>query len=209
MNEQLFNHNDIYTLLFNGDISGAIHAFENKTDTATHTPATRAMYLSSLNIGIYNYILTNEKISLHQCCYENEKKIATVTKDSLLQTGAEIIRSYGMDKRYMIEKYSNIHIKKAMYYIHDHISESVSLKNVCDAISITPSYLCQIFKKEVGTSFCDYVMSHRLKVAKELLKCTDYSIEEIAERTGFKTNAYFSTCYKKLYGISPSKERLK
>lgn len=207
MNEQLFNHSDIYTLLFHGDINGAIQAFENKTDSASHTPATRAIYLSSLNIGIYNYILIKENISLHECCYENEKKISTVTKDSLLQTGAEIISSYGMDKRYMIEKYSNIHIKNAMYYIHGHINEPLSLKDVCDAICITPSYLCQLFKKEVNISFRDYVMSHRLKVAKKLLKCTDHTIEEIAERCGFKNSAYFSTCYKKMYGFPPSKER--
>lgn len=209
MNEHLFNHNDIYTLLFHGDIGGAILAFENKTDVAAHTPATRAIYLSSINIGIYNYILTKENISLHECCYENEKKISTVTKDSLLQIGAEIINSYGMDRRYMIEKYANIHIKNAMYYIHDHINESLSLKHVCDSICITPSYLCQLFKKEVNTSFCDYVMSHRLKIAKTLLISTDYSIEEIAEKCGFKNSAYFSTCYKKIYGISPSKEKFK
>lgn len=209
MNELLFNHNDIYTLLFYGDIQGAISLFTSKTDSDSLTPTARAMYLSSLNIGIYNYILTKENISLHDCCYENEKKIATVTKDSLLQTGAEIISSYGMDKRYMIEKHSNPHIKNAMYYIHTHINETLSLNNVCDAICITPSYLCQLFKREANISFCDYVSSHRLKIAKSLVCDTNYSIEEIAERCGFKNNSYFSTCYKKKYGVSPSKERSK
>lgn len=142
-----------------------------------------------------------ENISLHDCCYENEKKISTVTKESLLQTGADIISSYGMDKRYMIEKYSNCHIKNAMYYIHSHIDESLTLADVCEHICITPSYLCQLFKRDVGMSFCDYVMSHRLKVAKGLLNCTDNPIEEIALKCGFKNDAYFSTCYKKVYGI--------
>lgn len=209
MTEALFNHNDIYTLLYHGDIKGAIAIFTGKTDEAIYTPSERAIYLSSLNIGIYNYILTRENISLHDCCYENEKKIATVTKSSLLKTGAEIISSYGMDKRYMIEKYENWHIKNAMYYIHAHINEQLTLKDVCDTICITPSYLCQLFKRDVHMSFCDYVMSHRLKIAKGLLHCTDYSIEEIAEKCGFKNSAYFSTCYKKMYGFPPSKERAK
>lgn len=209
MNEHLFNHNDIYTLLYHGDINGAITIFKKKTDESAYTPATRAIYLSSLNIGIYNYILMKENISLHDCCYENEKKIATVTKDSLITTGAEIISSFGLDKRYMIEKYSNLHIKNAMYYIHAHINEQITLGDVCNAISITPSYLCQLFKKDVQISFCDYVMSHRLKLAKGLLKRTDYSIEEIAEKCGFKNGSYFATCYKKAFGFSPSKERMR
>lgn len=208
MSETLFNHNDIYTLLYHGDIHGAIATFKAKTDESIYTPTSRAIYLSSLNIGIYNYILIKENVSLHDCCYENEKKIATVTKNSLLQTGAEIISSYGMDKRYMIEKYQNYYVKNAMYYIHTHITEQLTLKEVCDTICITPSYLCQLFKKEVHMSFCDYVMSHRLKLANELIFSTDYSIEEISEKCGFKNNAYFSTCYKKMYGLSPSKERL-
>ncbi len=210
MNETLFNHNDIYTLLYHGDIQGAVAIFKEKTVVDSHTPTSRAIYLSSLNIGIYNYILMKENISLHDCCYENEKKISTVTKESLLQTGADIISSYGMDKRYMIEKYSNCHIKNAMYYIHSHITdEPLTLADVCEHICITPSYLCQLFKREVGMGFCDYVMSHRLKVAKGLLNCTDNPIEEIALKCGFKNGAYFSTCYKKIYGCPPSKERMK
>lgn len=209
MNETLFNHNDIYTLLYHGDIQGAVSLFKTKTDINAHTPTSRNIYLSSLNIGIYNYILVKENVSLHDCCYENEKKIATVTKDTLFQAGADIIISYGMDKRYMIEKYTNCHIKNAMYYIHSHIGEPLTLTDVCEHVCVTPSYLCQLFKREVHMSFCDYVMSHRLKVAKGLLNSTDYPIEEIAQKCGFKNGAYFSTCYKKMYGFPPSKERMK
>lgn len=209
MNESLFNHQDICTLLYHGDISGAIAIFADKTSKVSYTPTTRAIFLSSLNMAIYNYILMKEHISLHDCCYENEKKITTVTKDSLIQIGAEIINCYGMDKRYMIEKYTNTHIKNAMYYIHTHINEPLTLKTVSQAININPSYMCQLFKKEVLMSFCDYVMTHRLKLAKGLLNSTDYSIEKISEICGFKNGAYFSTCYKKIYGISPSHQRAK
>ena len=207
MNEHLFNHNDIYILLYHGDTDGAISIFNDKTDTSALTPATRAIYLSSLNIGIYNYILTRDKVSLHDCCYENERKIATVTMNTTLQTGADIISSYGMDRRYLIEKYENEHVKNALYYIHSHLGQPLTLKDVCDAICLTPSYLCQLFNRKVCMSFCDYVMSYRLKVAKELLNCTTHSIEEIAEKCGFKNSTYFSTCYKKMYGFPPSKER--
>lgn len=204
----LLNHQDIYTLLYHGDIDGAVRLFSCKARESLYTPDKRHIYLSSLNFGIYNYILFRENISLHDCCYENEKKIAGVTKDTLISVGSDIICSYGTDIRYMIEKHKNIHIKNAIYYIHSHISEQLTLKSVSHAVNITPSYLCQLFKKEVHLSFCDYIMSHRIKLAKELLNCTNYSIEDIAEQCGFKNCAYFSTCYKKAVGIPPSHERI-
>lgn len=207
MNAASLNHTDIYMLLYHGDITGAVGIFRKKTDENGFTPAARGMYLSSLNFGIYNYILMKENISLHDCCYENEKKITNVTKDSFITIGIDIINSYGMDKRYMIEKYSNVHIKNAMYYIHTHINEQLSLRAVSEAVNLNPSYLCQLFKKEVHTSFSNYITTQRIKLAKGLLNCTDYSIEEISEKCGFKSTAYFSTCYKKALGIPPSHER--
>lgn len=207
MNTVSLNHNDIYTHLYHGDITGAAELFREKTDESRFTPATRGIYLSSLNFGIYNHILMKENISLHDCCYENERKITNVTRESFMGMGIDIINSYGMDQRYLIEKYPNIHIKNAMYYIHTHINEQLSLQIVSEAVNLNPSYLCQLFKKEVHTSFSNYITAHRIKLAKGLLHCTDYSIEKISEKCGFKSSAYFSTCYKKTHGIPPSHAR--
>lgn len=207
MNCQLVNHQDIYTLFYHGDTQGAIRLFQSRANEIEYTPATRKLYLSSLNFGIYNYILFKQNISLHECCMENEKKISLVTPGSFVATGSDIIMSYCMDVRYLIEKHSNPHIKNALYYIHTHISEPLSLKAVSEIINLNPTYLCQLFKKEVHTGFCDYVLLRRLKLAKELLLHSNDSIEKIAEQCGFKNHAYFSTCYRKYFGISPSQER--
>lgn len=204
MEESRFNHLEICCFLYHGNVEKAITAFYRKTKGLSFTPLTRNAYLSSLNIGIYNYILIQENISLHFCCMENEKEIIKSTNSSLLEVGHSIICSYAFDRHYLVEKYQNPHIKKAITYIHEHLNEPLSLELVSEAVSINSSYLCQLFKQEVQMNFCCYILQQRMKLADKLLSCTASSIQEIAENCGFKNAAYFSTCYKRYTGRKPT-----
>lgn len=204
MTTPLYNHNDICQLLYNGNTTLAIKVFIKKTNPEDFTPFLRNSYLSSLNFGIYNFILLKENISLHECCMENEQKIKNTTNESFLNTGVDIISSYGNDSRYLIEKYSNPHVKTALTYIHQHLSEPLSLEIISTAICINPSYLSDLFKREVGMKFSDYVNTRRIKTAENLLRNTNMSIQEISELCGYKNVGYFSTCFKKTTGMKPS-----
>lgn len=208
MDEAMLNHNEIFVHLYNGNINGAIEAFSEKTKKITFSPFVRTMYLTSLNMGIYSYILIKENISLHSCCIENERKISQCTNNSILETGANIITSYGLDRNYLSEKYQNIYIRNATSYIHKHLSESLTLERVGEEINMNPSYLCQLFKQEVKMSFSYYIFKQRMKLAEQLLKKTSCSIQEIALKCGFRNTSYFSTCYKKFSGKQPSQVRL-
>lgn len=209
MTETLFNHREIFILLYSGNINEAIRSFDSKINDIEFTPFTRNKCLCSLNFGIYNYILLKENISLHDCCMDNEKKISRHTNIPVLEIAADIITSYGMDVRYLSQKYKNVHIRHAVSYIHEHLSETLTLEKVSEAININSTYFCQLFKKEVDMSFSDYVLLQRMKLAKRLLLITDYSIQDIALKCGFHSCTYFSTCFKKYSGSTPSYIRLK
>lgn len=57
--------------------------------------------------------------------------------------------------------------------------------------------------------FPDYVRNNRLEVAKNLLvQRMDLSIVEICEKVGYSNTSYFTTSFKKKYGVTPSKYRL-
>lgn len=204
MSEYSINHCDICMLLYNGNTNEAIKLFTQVTQKISFSPFTRNVYLSSLNFAIYNYILLKENVSLHHCCIENEKKIMQSTNHSLLEIGKNIILAYSLDNQYLIEKYQNPHVKAAISYIHQHLSEPLTLEIVSTAICINKTYLCQLFKKEVKMGFCDYILNQRIKLAKNLLKKNNYYIKDIAEKCGFKNATYFATCYKKYTGNSPS-----
>ena len=105
MPEEYYNHSNICSLLFDGYIEEAIDVFTEKTEKLTIVPSAKRAYLSSLNLAIYNFILVMEHISLHKCCMDNEQLITKHTTESTSLIGADIIRAYGSDSNYLIEKY--------------------------------------------------------------------------------------------------------
>ena len=207
MSELNINHYEICCLLYAGDIEQAQENFAEKTRGQDLSPTLRNTYLSSLNFAIYNFILIHENVSLHECCLENEQRIIRAASDSLVQTGFEIIASYGMDSRYLIAKYKNPHIRNAVSYIHTHLNESLTLESVSDVVCISKNYFCQLFREEVGTSFGSYVCTERVRLARRLLTGTALSVQDIAEKCGFQTASYFSTCCRRCLGSSPSEIR--
>lgn len=64
-------------------------------------------------------------------------------------------------------------IQTALGYINEHFGDNISLQDVADNISISKNYLCDLFKKEIGVTFINYVTNLRIEKAKEYLANTD------------------------------------
>lgn len=210
MAEEFYNHIEIYSKIYCGTTDEAIKDFQIKSATLIQaSPNVKKNYLTSLNHGIYNYILLQENVSLHDCCKMNDLAIQALTTDTFLAVGEEILRSYAFCSDYLIEKYQNHNIKRTLTYIHEHLSEPLSLEEVAKVIGMNKCYLCDLFHKEVHTSFSQYVIHQRIRLATRLLKSTQLSIEEIALKCGYQTSAYFSKSFKKTTGFTPSAIRKK
>ena len=91
------------------------------------------------------------------------------------------------------------------------MSESITVKDIADALYMNPHYLGEYFKKRNGVSVKEYLLELRMQRAFTLLKEGKLSVSQIAETVGFDTVQYFSTKFKLYYGISPTKyiEKLK
>ncbi|MGL4736649.1 MAG: helix-turn-helix transcriptional regulator, partial [Cellulosilyticaceae bacterium] len=74
---------------------------------------------------------------------------------------------------------------------------------VCEGVHMSPSHLSNIFKKELGMTFVQYVTDYRMNKAKQLLKYTALKTYEIAEAVGYADSQYFSTAFKKQVKMSP------
>lgn len=85
-------------------------------------------------------------------------------------------------------KFKNISpiIQQIVAYINENYKEELSLKTLGDKFNINPSYLGQIFKKEYGKLFTDYLNQVRNEKAKELLLNTNLKINEIAKMVGYE-----------------------
>lgn len=102
---------------------------------------------------------------------------------------------------------SQLPIRMAKQYVQEHYSSQVSLEDVAEAIHLSPAYVSTLFKKEMGINFSDYLIFCRMEAAKELLKTTDLSIAEAAEKVGYTDSRHFSKTFNKLVGIKPSAYR--
>jgi len=82
-----------------------------------------------------------------------------------------------------------------------------TLNEAAASCSISPSYFSRLFSKAMGMTFAQYVAELRLKRAVLDLIHTDDSLKQISHRNGFHQSAYFSACFKRAYGKSPSQFR--
>ena len=94
-------------------------------------------------------------------------------------------------------------------YLNDNISEPIRLSDLSEKFSYSLSSIKRIFKNETGYTVIDYLNNIRIEKAKEMLVHSDSSVEDIAVTLGFSNAYYFSNCFKKKIGESPSKYRLR
>ena len=92
-------------------------------------------------------------------------------------------------------------------YVDEHYREAVSLSDLSERFHLSTSYISLLFNKHLGENFSDYVTARRIDRAKEHLTHSDLRIYEIAERVGYGDAYYFSTCFKRVTGLSPSQFR--
>jgi len=92
---------------------------------------------------------------------------------------------------------------QALRYIHDHYMEPITLDQLAQNLNYSTKNLSKVFKKETGHSLIDYVIQVRIHNAKELMRNTSATIQEIAESVGYSDRLYFTRIFKKYAGISP------
>lgn len=91
--------------------------------------------------------------------------------------------------------------------ITEHYMESLSLKGLSEKYYINSAYLGQIFKKQYGISFKDYLNNYRIDRAIELLSRTDEKIYMIANAVGFNNTDYFISKFVQSKGVTPLQYR--
>ena len=96
-------------------------------------------------------------------------------------------------------------VQKAISYLNYHFRGDVSLRSVAEMLHLTPNYFGEIFKKNIGMSFTEYVKKLRLNYAYNLLINSNLNISQICYESGFNTISYFIDNFKKEYGETPYK----
>lgn len=101
----------------------------------------------------------------------------------------------------------NEQIEKILQYINENLQEGIKLKDICQNLFISESYLCHIFKKELGMTVKGYIKEQQIIKAVSLLKNTSLSLESVAFSCGFSSHSQFSKCFRAKFNCSPKSYR--
>ena len=100
---------------------------------------------------------------------------------------------------------TNRYVKKAIEYIkQNYANPNLSIYEIASHLEISEGHISRLFHKETSYTLAGYITSIRLEKAKNLLCKHNCRISEAAEQTGYTSVAYFSSLFKKRYGITPS-----
>ncbi len=108
------------------------------------------------------------------------------------------------------EQVYSLPLKASISYLNEHMGDKglnlMRLSN--ESAFVNPDYLGKLFKKETGLKFNDFLLKIRIEKAMELLRESDLTLQEIAEKCGYAENcAYFCVQFKKIQGMTPGEFR--
>ena len=96
--------------------------------------------------------------------------------------------------------------KDIQKYIEQHATDyDISLDSIADHFSMSVSGVGRQIKLISGNNFKDYLISLRIKKAKELLVETNLSVSDICKRVGYNNSSHFIKYFKREMGITPLK----
>ncbi|SHF39656.1 response regulator transcription factor [Lactonifactor longoviformis] len=127
--------------------------------------------------------------------------------EDILRTLLDHIQSFAQDfYTSRTETYSKP-IQMMKDYVLLHYREPIKLNDMAELVHFHPNYLSELFRKETGMTFSDYLTDCRLDAAKRLLLDLQYNVYDVAELVGIKDTKYFSRIFKKAVGVTPSEYR--
>lgn len=92
-------------------------------------------------------------------------------------------------------------------FVNQNIGKNISLADAAKKISISPNYLCRIFKEETGETFSVYCMRVKMTRAGELLMDPGLRVNEVSMAVGYNSVDYFHKLFKCHYHCTPLEYR--
>lgn len=98
-------------------------------------------------------------------------------------------------------------MQKAAKYLRDHYKENIIIEDLSQKFHLSKYYFIRMFKQFMGTTPYDYLLHYRITKSKELLCTTQWSTGRIGLYVGFGSESNFTSQFKKIVKINPSKYR--
>jgi YesN/AraC family two-component response regulator len=107
------------------------------------------------------------------------------------------------------QKHERLHGELVRYLEENLGDPNLSLDSTASRFNLSTGYLGKLVKASSGEAFSSLLASMRLEKAADLLVSTNQPAYKIAEQVGIPNVTYFSTLFKRQYGLSPAPFREK
>ena len=198
---------DLKSLLINKDFTNASLYIESKFSKLKQdnlNPKKIKAKALEVFLNVYNHI--DESKLMKNLSIYLENAINTNTIDEIQLELINMIKFMQTKLENTQESISPI-IIKLLDHIEQNYQKDLNLKEISDILNINSIYLGQLFQKEIGILFSDYINNFRINKAKDLLSNTSLKASEIGELVGYSNKNYFYRKFKSIVGITPSEWR--
>lgn len=103
----------------------------------------------------------------------------------------------------------NIYVQKCCYYIVNHLSQNIYVRDIAAVCGITPQYLSTLFRSETGITISSYIVKRRMEKAGDMLIHTKVPVSEISSMLTYRCQSSFTAQFNRYYGTSPVEYRKK
>lgn len=91
----------------------------------------------------------------------------------------------------------------ALDYIYLHLHETIEVTQIAAHVGLSRSYLSTLFQREVGVPISDYIREKRVEAAINMLKFSDFTLQEIGNYLAFHSQSHFVSVFKAHTGVTP------
>lgn len=110
----------------------------------------------------------------------------------------------------LTQKSRNSKVSKLIDEVKNYIetnyqNDSLSIDEMAKKLFVNYAHLCFIFKRDTGVTINEYLTEFRIKKSKEFFDNGDTLVLNVASKVGYADANYFGKCFKKFYGLAPSK----
>ncbi|MGL4911686.1 MAG: response regulator [Romboutsia sp.] len=181
-----------------------IKALFAKVKEESTSPKVIKLKAIEIFLNVYNYFNDSKIIK-----GLNEYLERVINKDTVDDIEDEVINMimFMQSKLKNTEESISPIIIKLLQHIEKNYKNDLNLKEISEKLNVNAIYLGQLFQKETGILFSDYINNFRVNRAKELLIDTSLKASEIGDLVGYANKNYFYRKFKDLVGITPSEWR--
>lgn len=99
------------------------------------------------------------------------------------------------------------HIRSILSYLEDNYAKPINLQSVAERFKLHPNHISRLFQQDGGETFTQRLTQLRVEAAKALLGNYSITVEDAAQRCGFRDAGYFRKVFTRHVGVSPSQYR--